>query len=268
MALEIAASTLSVISTPAELFAHCETRTTGLVHIKPKVVFMKIEASDPAPVSMKINVPSSDIGSVTLLEAAALVSLIKLVKPRKIFEFGTFLGYSTSLLVENSADDCAVYSLDLGESHVSHTSLDSFAAADLRSDGDVNDEYLRGAQGARGPHYTTSLSTADRSRLRLLQQDSRRFDPAGHGLEGSVDMVFVDGGHDTETVTIDTANARTMIGERGVVIWHDFNSSIHGDVTTFLNGLAEHERVFCIQHTMLAILMVGQAGRDFLKIGV
>ena len=257
----------ALIESPAELSERFATQTPGLVPIKPKVVFMKIEASDPAPVSMKINVPSSGIGSVTLLEASALVSLVKLVKPRKIFEFGTFLGYSTSLLVENSADDCAVYSLDLGDSHVSDKPLDAFAEADLRSDGDINDEYLRGAQGARGPHYTTALSAADRSRLSLLQQDSREFDPADHGLEGSVDLVFVDGGHHTEIVTIDTANARKMIGDSGAIVWHDFNSTIHGDVTTFVNGLAERETIVWIQHTMLAILLVGQAGRDFLKIG-
>jgi predicted O-methyltransferase YrrM len=268
MALELSASNLSVMTTPAELFEYCATRTMGLAYIKPKVVFMKIEASDPAPVSMKINVPSSDIGSVTLLEATALVSLVKLVKPRKLFEFGTFLGYSTALLVENSADDCAVYSLDLGASHVSDKPLESFAKADLQSDGDINDEYLRGAQGARGPHYTTALSATDRSRLWLLQQDSRTFDPADHGLEGSVDLVFVDGGHDTETVTIDTANARKMVGDSGIIVWHDFNSGIHGDVTTFVSGLATHEIIVCIQHTMLAILLVGQAGRDFLKIGI
>jgi hypothetical protein len=261
-------SASSLMSSPAELFDHCATHAAGLVHVKPKVVFMKIEASDPAPVPMKINVPSSDIGSVTLLEAAALVSLVKLVTPRKIFEFGTFLGYSTALLVENSADDCAVYSLDLGDGHVGDKPLNAFAEADLRSDGDINDEYLRGAQGARGPHYTSALSAADQSRLRLLQQDSRKFDPATHGLDGSVDLVFVDGGHDTETVTIDTANARKMIGDSGVIVWHDFNSSIHDDVTTFVNGLAKHEVVVCIQHTMLAILLVGEAGRDFLKIGV
>ncbi|THD70590.1 class I SAM-dependent methyltransferase [Phenylobacterium sp.] len=268
MDLEPSASNFSPMSNPAELFEHCATHTAGLVHIKPKVVFMKIEAGDPTPVSMKINVPSSNIGSVTLLEAATLVSLVKLVKPRKIFEFGTFLGYSTSLLVENSADDCAVYSLDLGDSHVSGKPLDSFAEADLRSDGDINDEYLRGAQGALGPHYTRSLSAADKPRLCLLQQDSRTFDPAAHGLDGSVDIVFVDGGHDTETVTIDTANARKMIGDSGLIVWHDFNSNIHDDVTTFVKGLAKHEVVVCIQHTMLAILLVGKAGRDFLKIGV
>ena len=267
MDLEPSASNLSPMNTPAELFEHCRTHADGLVHIKPKVVFMKIEASDPRPVPMKINVPSSGIGSVTLLEAAALVSLIKLVKPRKIFEFGTFLGYSTSLLVENSADDCTVYSIDLGEGHVSANPLDSFAEDELRQDGDINDEYLRGAQRALGPRYTTSLSAADRSRLHLIQQDSRRFDPSAHGLHGSVDMVFVDGGHDTETVTIDTANARKMIGDSGVIIWHDFNSNIHDDVTTFVNGLAKREPVLCIQHTMLAILLVGQAKRDFLQIG-
>ena len=267
MNLEPSASSLGLIESPAELFERCATNAPGLVQIKPKVVFMKIEANDPAPVSMKINVPSSDIGSVTLLEASVLVSLIKLIKPRKIFEFGTFLGYSTSLLVENSADDCSVYSLDLGDSHVSDRPLESFAKADLHGDGDINDEYLRGTQGARGPHYITALPAADRSRLRLLQQDSRKFDPAAHGLEGSVDMVFVDGGHDTETVTIDTANARKMVGDSGIIVFHDFSSNIHSDVTSFVNGLAKREIVVCIQHTMLAILLIGQAGRDFLKIG-
>jgi hypothetical protein len=264
--MDLEPSAPKLMNNPAELLEHSRTHASGLVHIKPKVLFMKIEASNPEPVSMKINVPSSGIGSVTLLEAAAIVSLIKLIKPRKIFEFGTFLGYSSALLVENSTDDCAVYSIDLGESHVGAKPLDSYSDDELRRDGDTNDEYLRGAQGAMGPRYTMALSAADKSRLRLLKQDSREFDPSTHGLVGSVDIVFIDGGHDTETVTIDTANARKMIGDSGVIIWHDFASNIHDDVTTFVNGLAEDEVVVSVQHTMLAMLFIGQAGRDFLKI--
>jgi predicted O-methyltransferase YrrM len=259
--------TLDPATTPAELLAQLTTRTNGLVHIRPKVVFMKVEAANPQPVSMKLHMPSSGIGSVTLLEASMLVSLVKLIKPAKIFEFGTFLGYSSALLVENAPDDCDVYSLDLGDSHVAAQPLAAFADADLRSDGDINDEYLRGAQGALGPLYTQSLSPAHASRLHLLQQDSRQFDPAAHGLAGSVDIVFVDGGHDTETITADTANARKMIGESGVIVWHDFASTIHDDVTTFVTALAAQETVVVVQNTMLAMLFVGQAGRDFLSLG-
>lgn len=262
MALEPA-----LMNDPAELLAHCRTHTAGLVRIKPKVLFMKIEASNAGPVPMKINVPSSGIGSVTLLEAAAIVSLIKLIKPRKIFEFGTFLGYSSALLVENSTEDCAIYSIDLGEDHVGAKPLTAYSEDEVRRDGDVNDEYLRGAQRAMGPRYTTALSATDRARLHLLKQDSRQFDPSKHGLVGAVDLVFVDGGHDTETVTIDTANARKMIGDSGVILWHDFASNIHDDVTTFVNGLAAHEMIICVQHTMLAMAFIGQAGRDFLAIG-
>lgn len=256
----------AAISEPAALLEHCRKHASGLVHIRPKVIFTKIEASTPAPVSMKLNLPSSGIGSITLLEAAIIVSLIKLIRPRAIFEFGTFLGYSSALLVENSSDDCAVYSLDLGESHIGAKPLTSYSDAELRRHGDVNDEYLRGAQSIAGPRYTTTLSAADQARLHLLKQDSRHFDPSTHGLAGAVDIVFIDGGHDTETVTIDTANARKMIGDSGVMIWHDFASNIHGDVTTFVNKLAEHETVVCVQHTMLAMVFVGQAGRDFLKV--
>ena len=254
------------ISTPSELADHCRAHAAGVVRIKPKVLFMKTEARFDAPVPMKLHVPSSGLGSVTLLEAAALVSLIKLVAPKRIFEFGTFLGYSSALLVENSSDECQVHSLDLGEGRVA-AAPEAFSDADVRSDGDINDEYLRGVQGSQGPRYTRALSAGDSARLHLINQDSRTFDPSAHGLEGAVDLVFVDGGHDTETVTADTATARRMIGESGVIVWHDYGSTIHDDVTRFIDGLAADTLFIRVEHTMLVLLLVGQAGRDFLEAG-
>lgn len=256
------------IGDPAGLFDHCWTHRAGVVTIKPKVLFLKIEAENPGPVPMKVNVPSSGLGSVTLLEAAALISIVKLIRPRKIFEFGTFLGYSTALLVENSDTDCPVYSLDLGESHASEDSIDSYADADLRRDGNINDAYLRAVQRAAAPRYLGGLSDVDKARVTLLQQDSRTFDPAAHDLVGAVDLVFVDGGHDLETVAIDTANARKMIGDSGIILWHDFKSTLHGDVTTFVEALAKDELVIHIQHTMMAALLVGDVRERVLAIGV
>lgn len=256
------------ISDPAGLFDHCATHRTGVVAIKPKVLFLKIEAENAGPVPMKINVPSSGLGSVTLLEAAALISIVKLIQPRTIFEFGTFLGYSTALLVENANAECAIYSLDLGDSHAAEDAVESYEDADLRRDGNINDDYLRAVQSASAPRYLGGLSDADKSRVTLLQQDSRALDPAAHGLVGAVDLVFVDGGHDLETVAIDTANARKMIGDSGVILWHDFKSTIHGDVTTFVEELAKDDLVIHIQHTMMAMLLVGDIRRQFLGIGV
>ncbi|WP_313539865.1 class I SAM-dependent methyltransferase [Sphingomonas sp.] len=268
MPLQQFASDPAPIADPAALLHHCETHSAGVAAIKPKVLFLKIEAENAGPVPMKINVPSSGFGSVTLLEAAALISIVKLVQPRKIFEFGTFLGYSTALLIDNAAEDCAVYSLDLGEAHASETTLESYADADLRRDGNINDDYLRAVQSAAPPRYLGGLSDAINARLTLLQQDSRTFDPAAHGLVGTVDLVFVDGGHDLETVAIDTANARKMIGDSGVILWHDFRSTIHGDVTTFVEALAKDELVIHVQHTMMAMLLVGDIRTQFLGIGV
>lgn len=268
MTVQQAAADLLPISDPAALLERYAAQAPGIVTIKPKVLFQKIEAENAGPVPMKINVPSSGIGSVTLLEATALVSLVKLIEPAKIFEFGTFLGYSTALLVENSDPACAVFSLDLGEGHVGGQALESYADADLRRDATINDAYLRDVQSTGTPRYLGGLADADASRLTLLKQDSRQFDPVAHGLVGTVDLVFVDGGHDIDTVAIDTANARTMIGDSGVIVWHDFNSTIHGDVTTFVNQLAATEPVIHIQHTMMAMLLVGDIGREFLRIGV
>jgi predicted O-methyltransferase YrrM len=258
----------ATISDPAGLRDHYERHPAGVVAIKPKVLFLKIEAENAGPVPMTINVPSSGLGSVTLLEAASLISIIKLIRPRKIFEFGTFLGYSTSLLVENSSEECAVYSLDLGGSHASAEAAESYADADLRRDGNINDDYLRAVQSASAPRYLGGLSDAGKARVTLLQQDSRAFDPAAHDLTGAVDLVFVDGGHDLETVAIDTANARKMIGDSGVIVWHDFRSTIHGDVTTFVETLAKDDLVLHVQHTMMAMLLVGDVRERFLGIGV
>ncbi|WP_294331438.1 class I SAM-dependent methyltransferase [uncultured Sphingomonas sp.] len=268
MTVQQAAADLLPISDPVALRQYYENQAAGIITIKPKVLFQKIEAGNAGPVPMKINVPSSGIGSVTLLEATALVSIVKLIQPARIFEFGTFLGYSTALLVENSDAACAIYSLDLGESHAGGKALDSYADADLRRDATINDAYLRDVQRAGTPRYLGGLADADAARLTLLKQDSRQFDPAAHGLVGTVDLVFVDGGHDIGTVAIDTANARTMLGDSGVIVWHDFNSAIHGDVTTFVNALAAAEPVLHIQHTMMAMLLVGDIGREFLRIGV
>lgn len=268
MTVQQAAADLLPTSDPAALLDRYAAQAPGIVTIKPKVLFQKIEAENAGPVPMKINVPSSGIGSVTLLEATALISLVKLIRPARIFEFGTFLGYSTALLVENSDPACAVFSLDLGDSHAGGQALDSYADADLRRDATINDAYLRDVQRAGTPRYLGGLSDADASRLTLLKQDSRQFDPGAHGLVGTVDLVFVDGGHDIDTVAIDTANARKMIGDSGVIVWHDFNSTIHGDVTTFVTELAEREPVIHIQHTMMAMLLIGDIGRGFLSIGV
>ena len=79
------------------------------------MLFNRIEDNSEHPVDIQLQIPSSGIGSITLLEGAALVTVFQLTRPQQAFEFGTFLGYSTALLLRNTADSCHITSIDLGE---------------------------------------------------------------------------------------------------------------------------------------------------------
>jgi hypothetical protein len=79
------------------------------------------------------------------------------------------------------------------------------------------------------------------------------------GLEGAVDFVFVDGGHDFETIASDTERARGMLGGSGVIVWHDFNSGIHGEVTRYMAGESQRDIILSVPGSMLAIGLYGEA---------
>ncbi|MCD6059709.1 MAG: hypothetical protein K0S16_20 [Moraxellaceae bacterium] len=256
----------SVIETPAALKACLEGLGRGIVTVKPRVFFNKIEHRFAGPAPMNLYIPSSGIGSITLLEAAILVSLLKLMQPRKVFEFGTFLGYSSSLMLRNTEPGCEVHTIDLGEAIGQYEDAKGYSDAELHADDRKNDDYLRYTQGTRGTYYLGNLDTADRQRLTLLRGNSTKLDVAGKGYAGIFDLAFIDGGHDTATITSDTVKALEMIGDSGVIVWHDYNSTIHSDVTDFLRGFSADHVVLHVQSTMLALLLVGEASTRFLQI--
>jgi hypothetical protein len=161
------------IETPAALADRFAQESPGLAYIKPKVLFLKTEALNADPTPLSIHLPPSGIGSISLLEAACLMALSRILRPRCIFEFGTFLGYSTSLfLLANSEPDCQVVSVDLGDVSSDLREAANYSDAELRSDDRKNDDHLRLTQARLGPLYLWGLSEADRRWLTLLHQDS------------------------------------------------------------------------------------------------
>jgi predicted O-methyltransferase YrrM len=254
-----------VIETPQALRSHLDGLEVGVVTVKPRVFFSKVEHQFSGPAPMGLHVPSSGIGSITLLEAAILVSLLKLMKPRKVFEFGTFLGYSSSLMLNNTGPECEVHSIDIGADVEQYQTARSYSDEELHADDKKNDDYLRYTQGDKGTYYLMHLAAADQERLRILHGDSTKLDIIGNGYAGAFDLVFIDGGHDTATITSDTAKALEMVGDDGVVVWHDFNSTIHSDVTDFVRHLSAEHVVLHVQSTMLALLLIGGARSRFLQ---
>lgn len=263
-----AAGEMRAIETRNDLKIHLSRYGHGVTVVKPRVFFKRVEDQFDGPVDFHQHIPSSGLGSITMLEAAIIASILKVSDPRTVFEFGTFLGYTTALLLRNSHPECAVYSLDIGIDGMVHEAAGEYSYKELHSDDRKNDDYLRFTQAKTGPYYLKKLSEDLKGRLILINEDSREIDIESHGLKGCVDFVFVDGGHTSDVVGVDSKNAFDMVGEDGVIIWHDFNSTIHREVSVMLNELAQERPVLHVQHTMLALCFVGSALDRFLDCNV
>ena len=226
--------------------------STGIFSIRPKVLLSFIEEKYQLPVEAKLQIPSSQIGSLTMLEAMMIVTLMKIVNPKNIFEFGTYLGYSTNLLLTNSSFDTKVFSIDLGHntSNVEYTK--NASDKDLKSNDILNDNFLTLQQAEKGTHYLKSISKPEKDRLKLIIGDSTEYSPAKDNLVNATDFIFIDGGHTYELVKKDTETSEKMISEKGVILWHDFGSKIHGDVTRFVENYSKDHLIFHIEHTMIA----------------
>lgn len=232
---------------------------SGVIGVRPKLLLSYIEKIFDIPVSMALQIPSSEIGSLTMLEATMLCTLVKICKPKVLFEIGTYLGYTTRLLLDNS-NYGKVYSMDL-----SSESLDSYKIGDIDQDKVLiddrqNDNYLRKIQSVKGHFYLKDLVQS--SKLILLKGDSRFFKFSSIQDYKNVDFVFIDGGHDYDTVKCDFNNALDYTGDSSVIVFHDYDSKIHGDVTKFVNTeVAFNHLVFHIQNTMIAFIVKGR--KDF-----
>ncbi len=148
--------------------------------------------------------------SVSLHEAVCLGTLMKLAQARRVFEFGTYRGVSTTQLALNLPPDGQVFTLDLPVTNLK-------TKFELDTTGEV--EVVEDAR--KGELVPAHL----RPRITFISQDSALFDPTP--FEGTMDLVFVDGAHTAEYVKNDSEKGWRMLRPGGVICWHDcrFNSA-------------------------------------------
>jgi len=231
--------------------------TKGVHEIRPKVLFKKIETSFPDDnVMFSVSIPSSAIGGMTLLESSILVTLTKLISPSEFFEFGTYMGATSVLLAVNSSATAKITTVDLEPETVELS--DSNDDALILKDDVENDNYLRRMFAEKGSFYIDRADAATKAKIHRMYHDSRTLDPAKSGLSKRFDFIFIDGGHDYETVRIDTENALKMAKDDAVIIWHDYRSKIHGDVTSFVDDFSADHPIIHVQNTMLAFTLRGK----------
>jgi hypothetical protein len=160
--------------------------------------------------------------SINLFEALALGSLARLSNARRVFEFGTYRGISSSQLALNLAPDGKLLTLDLPPSH----SPLKFALKEP-------DEIRIANEELKGDLIPQEL----RPRVEFLYGDSAAFDETPY--VGSLDLVFVDGAHTFDYVQSDSLKGWRMLRPGGFLVWHDCRAQTP-DVVRFLVSSPYH----------------------------
>jgi predicted O-methyltransferase YrrM len=143
-------------------------------------------------------------GGTTAKEMLILAAVTKALRPRRIFEIGTYNGRTTSVLIMNAPHDCDVLTLDLPPVV---QSAEGYIPSDIELIG--NRETERFLKRARLRH-----------RYQQIYTDSMQLD--ANAYRDSIELGFIDGAHTLEYVKNDTEKMAVMMADRGFVFWHDY----------------------------------------------
>lgn len=201
-------------------------------NIRPNQVMQLV---NPSEEPCWFQIPSR--GGLITLESIILVSLMKIFKVRKVFEFGTYLGFTTRLFVENlnNSTESLVVTLDLDQGSLSgidfHPS-DKILA--LESTNNIKKEYA----------FSSNAKKVSQIYMNSLDFNSKKY-------SNFFDMVFVDANHELNYAKHDTENAFNMIKDKACIVWHDYGNPDFPDLTKYLNDLAHEKSIFHVEETMM-----------------
>lgn len=142
--------------------------------------------------------------SISPLESLCLALLIRKSKAKRVFEFGTYLGISTTQIALNVSEESAVFTLDLPED-------DPRARLQI----DDSSEVALTVTRDKGRLVPGDLV----NRVVFLKKDSADLDVTPY-LE-TMDLVFVDGAHSLDYVRNDSEKGWQMLRAGGIIAWHD-----------------------------------------------
>ncbi len=222
-------SSLSLLIDPrgAQKFLHQVLGAQDLEANDPVLGSVEITELIPGEADPQIRGPyhlhrSSD--TRILLELVTLAYLMQVLRPRRIFEIGTFAGRTTRLLALNSPPDAQIFTLDLPRDRVTHD-----IGVDFRN-------------------------TPEAAKITQLHGDTRTFDYSP--WHGQCDFIWVDACHDYPFVVQDTNAALRLRTGGGWIAWHDYrHTAWWSGVTRPVRELAKtHPGIRHIRGTTIAVL--------------
>jgi len=175
---------------------------------------------------------------VTLLETSLIIAASWIVEAKQVFEIGTFLGSTTLNLALNIPDDGTVFTLDLEEDYAGEAKQD------------VADAPLTKIHLASKSSLDFVGSPVD-DKIKTLAGNSTTFDFSR--WNGSVELVFIDGGHDFATVKSDSENALQIARKDrpSCVLWHDYRNRDYSGLTYYLDELSQQLLIVHVEDTTL-----------------
>ncbi len=176
---------------------------------------------------------TSVYGVMPAQDLYALLRVIRWLQPQRIFEIGTFQGVTTAHMAINC--NAEIFTLDMPRD----------VATDLKGYTE-NDRALPQPRDNIGHAYRAFNAAGN---VHQLLGDSRTFDYTPYS--GSIDLVLVDACHLFDHVISDSRNAFDLLGQRGVVLWHDFGTG--RDVVRALQVLAKQYSIVHLEGTALAV---------------
>lgn len=157
--------------------------------------------------------PVAKDGNVTLEELAIINGIVKRENPNKIFEIGTFDGRTTINMAYNSNDNCKIYTLDLAKEQLGKTKYEINDYDRTLIDKDISGERIR----------KTNLKC--KNKITQLYGDSATFD--FRPFYNSIDLIFIDGGHDFQNAFNDSKTALELVRKaKGIMLWHDYKNNM------------------------------------------
>lgn len=179
------------------------------------------------------------IGFTNAIDTRALLTLVGWLRPRNVLEIGTAAGHTTANFTAFTPSDAVIHTVGLSAHQAGASTAEQ--AYEVPPDGQF---------GVWADHFGLV------HKVRFLTADSRQFDFASFG---PLDFVFLDGGHDYETVRSDSANAYSALRPGGVLVWHDYGSTTEWvKVAEAIASLGFAEGVAVVAGTEIAFLIKGE----------
>lgn len=218
------------------MFKDGQPKHFQIEHIRP---YQVLRIFDRFSDEIKFFMPQAQgSGSLSAIESLMLIKLIRVVDATYIFEFGTYKGLTTRLLLENLPDKTVknerIFTLDL-------PSLEGIAFQG--DDGTLAVEALDSQR--------KYLSSKNSTQVHQILQDSLNLDETQ--FLKKFQLIFIDGNHYLKYLQSDTEKSFAMLADKSsCIVWHDYGNPQFPELTAYIEKCANSIKIYHIEETMLA----------------